>query len=154
MSFCPNCGCSLEPSSKFCRNCGAAVAEPSIPAVPVAPAVVAPVPQVYNAPVSTGAKVQGYVGMGLAIGGLFFAIIGLLYTFIGLVAEGLAFAFAIAFSFFSMPLSIIGGVLCDRSQEEGNTSTACSVGCKLRTAGIIVSAVMLVIGFLNLVAGA
>lgn len=154
MSFCSNCGCALEPSSKFCRNCGAAVAEPSVPVVPVAPAVVEPVPQVYKAPVSTSAKVQGFVGMGLAIGGLVFAIIGLLYTFIGLVEEGLAFGFAIAFSIFSMPLSIVGGVLCDRSQEAGNTSAACSVGCKLRTAGIIVSAVMLVIGFLNLVAGA
>ncbi len=154
MPFCFNCGTPLDASGKFCKNCGAAVSEASTPVNPITPTVIDPVPQVYVAPVSsTKSKVLGFVGMGLAIGGLFFAVIGLLYTFIGLaVEEGLAFGFSFAFSFFSMPLSIIGGILCNRSYLMGNRSAACSVGSKLRMAGIILSAVMLFIGFISLFA--
>ena len=153
MSFCSNCGNSLEADAKFCRNCGAPVAEyQTPPCAPAAPVVVPPVPQVYGDPVvSTKGKVLGFVGMGLSIGGFFFAVLGLLYTFIGMAEEGaLAFAFSISFSLFSMPLSIVGNSLSRRSRSMGNNSTPCSVGSKLGIAGIIVSAVMLFFGFIGL----
>lgn len=164
MSFCSSCGRPVAATDKFCKGCGAAVAakepaapvEPATPVTPVAPvAPAAPVTYVtktYSAPVcSTKAKVLGFVGMGLAIGGLSLAIIGILYTFIGLaVDEALAFGYSFGFSIFSFPLSIVGGILCSNSMDQGNRSAAPSVGSKLRIAGIVVSAVMLFIGFICL----
>ena len=37
MSFCPECGKSVGPSQKFCRNCGASLIEESPAAAPPAP---------------------------------------------------------------------------------------------------------------------
>ena len=145
MSFCTNCSHPLDAADKFCKNCGAAVAAASVPEAPV---IVEP----YSAPApSTKSKLLGFVGMGLAIGGLVFAVLGLLYTFIGMVSDGvLAFAFSVSFGLFSLPVSIVGGVLCNQSMAMGNHATPCSVGAKLRVAGIIVSAGMLFFGLIGL----
>ena len=135
--------------------------EPVVPVAPVQPEPAAPVAPVQPEPVpvcvapaepvvSGKDKALGFVGMGLAILGLFFACIGILYTMIGMSEQGFGFGMAFAFSLFSLPLSIVGGVLCGNSYNAGNRSTACSVGSKLRIAGIIVSAVMLFLGFVNL----
>lgn len=104
------------------------------------------------APVPAKAKALGFVGMGVAIGGLVFAVLGLLYTFIGIATEmeGLAFGYSIAFALFSFPCSIVGRVLCNNSKEMGNHATPCSVGSKMGIAGIIVSAVMLFFGLISL----
>lgn len=154
MPFCSNCGKPLDPSSNFCNNCGVAVGENNAPVTPTTPTIIEPAAQVYNVPInSTKSKVLGFVGMGLSIAGLTFAILGLLYTFIGVSAEeALGFGFSVAFGLFSMPLSIVGGILCGRSSSMGNYSAACSVGSKLRVAGIIVSAIMLFVGFFSLFA--
>lgn len=161
MFFCSNCGTALDDGAKFCRNCGAQVAEAcsAQPQESVAPAVIEPASQVHNQPVcgecvvSGKTKALGFVGMGLSIGGLFFAAFGLLYTFIFMtVLPEASFAYAILFSLFSLPLCIVAGVLCNKSIEQGNQSAACSVGSKLRIAGIIVSAVMLFIGTIALFA--
>lgn len=150
MSFCSNCGNPLGENVRFCANCGASVAEreaPVTPATPVIPADIEPAASV----VPVKAKVLGFIGMGLAIDGLVFAVIGLLYTFAFMaVEEGVGFVFALVWSLFSFPLSIIGGVLCNNSIEMGNRSAVCSVGSKLRIAGIIISAVMLFFGFVSL----
>ncbi len=150
MPFCSNCGNPLDASSKFCSSCGAPNTEPAAPVV--TPVIVESAPQIPEVPaVPVKAKVLGFVGMGLAIGGLFFAIFGLLYTFIGLAAEAaLGFGFSIGFGLFSLPLSIVGGVLCNNSIGMGNRSAVCSIGSKLRVAGIIVSAVMLFFGLISL----
>lgn len=176
MSFCTHCGNALGADAKFCGKCGAAVAAP-VAAAPVveAPVVAAPVVEapvveiipevaavpaapVYVAPVvntepvlSTKDKVLGFVGMGLGIGALFFAIVGLLYTMIGMEAYAMGFGMSFAFSLFSVPMAIIGRILCGKSMDAGNTSAACSVGSKLSLAAIIVSGVMVFLGFVNLV---
>ena len=150
MSFCPNCGNSLETTSKFCPNCGTAVAETAPVSTPI---VVEPVSQVYSTPVvSAKAKVLGFVGMGIAIGGLVLAIFGLLYTFIGMATEeiGLGFGLSVGFGLFSLPCSIVGRILCGNSVGMGNCSKSCSVGSKMGIAGIIVSAVMLFFGLITL----
>ena len=155
MFFCSNCGTALDDGAKFCRNCGAQVAEAcsAQPQESVAPAVIEPASQAHNQPVVSGkTKALGFVGMGLSIGGLFFAVFGLLYTFIFMATIPIAsFVYAIVFSLFSLPLCIVGGVLCNKSVEQGNRSAVCSVGSKLRIAGIIVSAVMLFFGMIALI---
>ncbi len=170
MSFCSNCGKSLTETDKFCKYCGTAAPATAEPVTPVAPAPqptpvtpVTPVAQpaptaVQTAPVYTvpscskKAKALGFVGMGLGIGGLVFAVLGILYTFIGLaVDEILGFTYAFVFGIFSMPLSIVGKILSGNSQDAGNCSAPPSVGSKLGLAGIIVTAVMLFIGFICLV---
>lgn len=154
MPFCPKCGNPIVPTNRFCGNCGAAVVEISEPVVPAEPVIAVPAVQTYTVPApSAKSKVLGFIGMGLAIGGLVFALLGLLYTSLGIIAvEGMGFAMSVAFGLFSLPLSIVGGVLCNRSTEMGNRSAACSVGSIMRVAGIIVSAVMLFFGIVSLAA--
>lgn len=176
MAFCSNCGNQIDANTKFCGICGAPVEAPVAPAAPAAPATpvtpvqetyyqetpvqptfVAPPPvmPVYQAEpvVSAKDKALGFVGMGLGIGGLFLAIFGIIYTLIGLSAEmGMGFGMSIGFGIFTWPLSIVGKILCGRSQDAGNTSGACSAGAKLALAAIIVSAVMMFFGFIDLFA--
>lgn len=126
---------------------------------PPAPTYQAPTYQapVYQAPiasepvVSGSDKAKGIVGMALAIGGLFFAVIGLLYAIAFLeIEEGMSLGMAIGFGIFSLPLSIVGKKLSASSAAAGNTSATCSVGNKLGLAGIIVSAVMFFFGFISI----
>lgn len=87
--------------------------------------------------ISVGTKVKGFVGMGLAIGGLVFGIISFIYFYFGI---------------FGIPMSIVGRILAGKSVEEGNQSSACSVGQKLGTAGMIVSIVGTVVGIIVMAA--
>ncbi len=168
MSFCSNCGNHLEENAKFCSKCGSAIAAPVTPPAPAAP-VEAPVPAepvysapvytpIYNAPavipeVSGKTKALGFVGMGLGIGGLFFAIFGLLFTIANMDSyydDGTALFLAIYMSIFSMPLSIVGRILAGKSRDGGNLSSVCRVGTSLGLAGLIVSCVMLFLGFVSI----
>lgn len=155
MSFCSICGNQLEDNARFCSKCGSPIAAPteSTPAEPVySTPVYAPI---YNAPavipeVTGKTKALGFVGMGLGIGGLVFAVLGILYTLIGMDFDGLGFGFSIVFSIFSMPLSVVGRILAGKSIDGGNTSGVCRAGTGLGLAGIIVSCVMLFLGFISL----
>ena len=155
MSFCSNCGNPVQPDSKFCANCGAVVSEVNMaPVAPAAPVVVEPAPQVVcGEPVCpTNARVLGFVGMGLSIGGVVMAAIFLLYTIVFMGIDGeTAFGASLIYGMISMPLSIVGGVLSDKGRNMGNRSAVCSVSSKLRIAGIIVTAVMLFVGLIGLV---
>ena len=169
MLFCSQCGTQLEESAKFCSKCGTPVAAPVEAPVetpvetPVAaPAATTPVyTPVYSAPVysapatvevSGSTKAQGFIGMGLAIGGLFFAVLGLIYTLVGLDYDALGFGMSIGFGIFSMPLSIVGRILSRKSMDCGNTSGVCRAGSGLGLAGFIVSCVMFAFGFISLLA--
>ena len=160
MSFCSNCGNPLEENAKFCSKCGSAIAAPAeVPAAPAEPVYSAPVyTPIYNAPavipeVSGKTKALGFVGMGLGIGGLFFAIFGLLFTIANMDSyydDGTALFLAIYMSIFSMPLSIVGRILAGKSRDGGNLSSVCRVGTSLGLAGLIVSCVMLFLGFVSI----
>ena len=99
----------------------------------------------------TAVKVKGFVGMGLGIGSLALSVLGIIYTlaFMGSY-YGEAFGAAIGFGIFSLPCGIVGKLLAGQSSDAGNTGAPCSVGSKLGLAGIIVSAVMLFLGFISL----
>ena len=162
MAYCSNCGNQIEDSAKFCSSCGTPVpvAAPAAPVhtAPAVPVYTAPAEQTYIVPaapakkaVPVKTKVLGFIGMGLGIGGLFFAIIGMLYTLIGMYENGLAFGMSVAFGgFAALPMSIVGKILCNQSVQAGNTARACSIGSKLSVAAIIVSGVMLFLGVINL----
>ncbi len=114
-----------------------------------------PAVRVATEPVVDGkTKAQGFVGMGLGIGSLVFAVIGLIYTLATLGYYATGFVVSLYFGLFSMPLSIVGKILCNKSQEAGNTSGACSAGGKLATAGMVVTIVMLAFGIISLLIGA
>lgn len=145
MNFCSHCGNPVKEGAKFCDACGAAFE---------APVAEAPVytPPVYAEPVVSGkTKAMGFVGMGLSIGGLFFAIIGLIYSLVGLGLPGLGFGFSIGFGIFSMPLSIIGRILSNKSIRGGFNSGAPRAGAGIGLAGLIISCVMLLIGIISLI---
>ena len=156
MAYCTQCGFALEEGSKFCKNCGASVAAVTTPAQAVYTEPVqqyeAPVTLVGTPVVSTKDKVFGFVGMGLGIGSLVMAILGLLYTLLGMVEVGLAFGMSIGFGIFSAPMGFIGRSMCRNSAAKGNLSRACSVGSSLSVVGIIISFVMLLLGTITLAA--
>lgn len=131
----------------------APVVEPVKPAAPVYCAPAEPVRTYTAAPiVSTKTKVFGFVGMGLGIGSLFFAVLGIIYTAIGMFGGiGAGFGFSIGFGIFSAPCGIIGIKFCNDSYKAGNTSKVCNIGKKLAIAGIIVSGVMAFLGFIDLI---
>ena len=167
--FCPGCGKAVEARQAPVQEATVqeipvtpVYAEPSAPVypIPTAPVYTAPTAAAYQAASTTvtavtevpvKAKVMGFVGMGLSIGGLMFGVIGLLYTFLGLsIGEGAGFMFAFVYGAFTLPLGLIGRSLCNKSQWAGFQSAACSVGSKLGIATIIVTAVMLFFGFVSL----
>lgn len=173
--FCPSCGKAVEerqvpqtPVQEVPVQEATVVtpvyAEPAAPVcpIPTAPVYTAPNAQAYQ-PVPTvvaavpevpvKSKVMGFVGMGLAIGGLFMAVIGLLYTVAGMsMGDGAGFALALVYGAFSLPLGIVGRILSGKSRLAGFQSAACSVGSKLGLATIIVTAVMVFLGFVSLLA--
>lgn len=156
MSYCSKCGTPIEPNERFCRGCGAPLAAEA----PAAPAYQPDYNDYsYNQPaysyeqpqVSGGTKAGGFVGMGLGIGGFFFALLGFIYTIIGLeIDEVMSFSMAFAFSIFSLPLSIIGMSLSSKSRNAGNTSAVCTVGKVFGIIGLVLTCVMLFVGFVAL----
>lgn len=155
MSFCVKCGYKLEADDQFCHACGASVArrtyepQPSPAGYPTAPTGLVPVME--EAPKISGkTKALGFVGMGLSIESFIVAIIGLLYTLIFVAIPPASFIFSLYLSVFSMPPAIVGRILSKKSIEGGNRSTVCTVGTRLGLAAIIISAVMVFIGFTSL----
>ncbi len=147
------------PAPTYAPPAAPTYAPPAAPAPtyapPAAPTYSYPAPTGYaaaSAPaVDAGTKAKGFVGMGLAIGGLVMAIIGIIACLASIDFDpAYAFGLTIGYGIFSFPLSIVGRILCNKSQEAGNTSGACSVGSKLGMAGLIVSIVMMGIGFIAL----
>ena len=155
MYFCPNCGKTSETEVAFCSACGTAMKPQGVPTAPAAP-VYAPVyapATSQSAPASSKPALgKAIAGMAMGIAGFVFALLGILYVFMGLTAEpALGFGFSIGFGIFSLPLSIVGMVLSKGAINEGSTSSMASVGKKLGTAGMIVSFVMLFLGFIALI---
>ena len=145
MSFCSHCGNQLETGDKFCRACGAAVVAEPVQNVP------APVAVKAEPVVSGKTKALGFVGMGLGIGGVVMGALGILYTLLFMAVPPMGITFAMVMGLFSVPLSIVGRILSNKSIESGNTSGAASAGMKLGIAGLIVSAVMLFFGLINMI---
>lgn len=159
MYFCPNCGKTSEEQVAFCSQCGTAMKQQGVvQAEESAPVYTPPAyTPVHEAePVSSSAsKVKGIVGMILGISGLVFAGLGLLYVLIGLAADpAVAFGMSVGFGIFSMPLSIVGKVLCGGAIEAGNTSGMARAGRTLGHVGMILSIVMFGLGFFALILGA
>lgn len=105
----------------------------------------------YVQPVQVAAPSLGKVitGMALSIAGISFAGLGLLYTLMFLAVETeVAFAFSLVMSFFSFPLSIVGFILSKNNINQGSTSAMSRVGKILGLIGIILSGVMLFLGFI------
>ena len=146
MFVCPNCNNTSNEAMNFCTKCGnqMILVETS------------PVLQGQNqAPLPSKAKI--ITGMVLSINGIAYAAIGILYVFLLALSsmatyqEDIAIATFICsfiFSLFSLPVSIVGFILSKNTINAGSTSTMSRVGKALGLAGIIVSAVMIVIGFL------
>ena len=100
-------------------------------------------------PSNLGRKIPGMI---MGIVGFVTALIGLIYTLIFVVGEAgaISFVFSIIFALESLPLSIIGRSLCHRCIDEGDESKMASSGSGLGLAGIILTIIMLVLGFLSL----
>jgi hypothetical protein len=97
-------------------------------------------------PSNLGRKIPSII---LAAFGLLFGVIDIIYTLLGFAIEPeVAIAFAIAFSIFSFPLSIVGRSLSRKCVEDGDYSASASVGSKLGTAGMVLTIISWVLGFI------
>lgn len=175
-NFCASCGAAMmvqeAPAPAPVTEPVAPVAQPAAPAAEEIPVVQAepvvtpppayqqpayqqqpqyqyvqqPAPVVQNAP-SLGKVITG---MALSIAGIAFAGIGLLYTLMFLAFEGeAAFAISLVMSMFSLPLSLIGFILSKNNVNAGSTSAMSRIGKTLGLIGIILSGVMLFLGFIG-----
>ncbi len=156
MYTCPKCNFNSETAMNYCPQCGNEMVhdEPIVTAEVIEP--VEPIqtaPYVYVAAPKPHLAVK-IVGMSLSIAGLVFLAIGSLYTLIGLIEAGMAFAFALVFALFFLPLSIVGLCLSNKCINAGDTSAMSRVGKILGIVGIILAGVSLFIGFTALIAAA
>lgn len=151
MAYCISCGQRVEDGAKHCPVCGAA-----IPAEQ--PVYVQPVPVQATPRVPVKARVLGFVGLGLGIEGLITSVIGIImvaiYTALAALfylegEVGMGFLptfFGVYMGFFTIPIAIVGRILCRKAIEGGNPSKVCVIGSKLNIAALIVSIVMVVLG--------
>lgn len=77
MGFCNNCGCELDASVRFCPRCGRENSLRTPQEGNRQPIELQATSAATTTP-GTGAKVKGFVGMGLGIGALIFAVISLI----------------------------------------------------------------------------
>lgn len=143
MFVCPNCNNISNEAMNFCTKCGTQMI--SVETNPASQ-------EQNQAPQPSKAKI--ITGMVLSINGIAYAAIGIFYTFILALTSIndyemaiITFIFSVVFSIFSLPASIIGFLLSKNAINAGATSAMSRVGKALGLAGIIVSAVMLFIGF-------
>ncbi len=147
MLICQKCGQTLMDGTRFCTNCGTAVEyvnQQVNQAQPTYTATAQPVPPAYNAAptITPGTRVKGFVGMGLAIEGIFGAFIAFIYSIIALstydynVSEGFA-AITIFLCFIQLATSIAGFVLSNISRNSGFANAATMVGKILGLIAII-----------------
>lgn len=142
MKICTKCNTAAGDNMNFCSICGA----PLTYVQPVQPQYS------YNQPAPNrgGNIAMRIVSMVLSISGFSFLILGFLYTLIGLVEAEMAFAFAFVFALIFLPMCIVGLILSNKCNNNGDYSTPCRVAKGLGLAGIIVSGVSLFIGFIAL----
>ena len=171
MAFCPNCGAQLSGNEAFCPSCAAPVAsQPQQPAYqqPVyeQPAYQQPVYEqptyqqpvyaqpVYQqttsaAPVQTGDKIKGFVGMGLGIVALIFAIIDfvMIFAVIGYapVAAGL-----IVYVIFTIALAIPGMILSAKAIGNGFKGVPAKLGKIFSLVSLIIGGVALLVSIIGL----
>ena len=151
MAFCNNCGTQIPDGAAFCPSCGAKYTP--VPAAPTyqqptyqQPTYQQPVygyqPPVANAQpeVSTGAKVKGFIGMGLGIGSLAIAVIALIVGFIS-VGEAYLAGSAIGYSLVAVGLGVPAKILAGKAVEEGFIGTPTKLGSVFGLIGIIVGGV-------------
>lgn len=166
MYICPNCANKSETATNFCSLCGSRMVEQ----IPEAPSTYQPEPQVYDIPqprqqvftaepvarpVATGpSKGKQIAGMGVAIGGFALGILNAFYAMILVGMEsGFGFGFAFGFSIFSLPLSLVGLIMSNKCIDQGATGKPSFLGKKFGLIGVILTAVALFFGFINLMVG-
>ena len=166
MYICPNCANKSETPTNFCSLCGSRMVEQ----IPEAPSTYQPEHRVYDIPqprqqvftaepvarpVATGpSKGKQIAGMGVAIGGFALSILNALYAMIFVGMEsGFGFGFAFGFSIFSLPLSLVGLIMSNKCIDEGATAKPSFLGKKFGLVGVILTAVALFFGFINLMTG-
>ena len=163
MYICPNCANKSETATNFCSLCGSRMVEQ----IPEAPSTYQPEPQDYDIPqprqqvftaepvarpVATGpSKGKQIAGMGVAIGGFVFGIFDAIYSSIFMFAPAPAgFIFAMIFSMFSLPLSLVGLIMSNKCIDQGATAKPSFLGKKFGLVGVILTAASLFMGFINL----
>ena len=172
IDFCPVCGTRMvnEAAPAYAAPAAPAYGAPAAPAYgapaapaydPAAPAYGAPAapaydPAAYGMPVAPAApegasKGKVIAGGIIGISGFSLAIFSIIFTLALLSEEVYAvpFGVAIGFGIFSIPLSIVGLVLCGGAIKQGATMGLAKAGKILGLIGVILSGVALVLGIIS-----
>lgn len=166
MSFCTNCGNQLNKETKFCPSCGKAVETAVVSAEkPVAEVAVLPAEVIVAEPVAkrrapAKTKALGFVGMGIAIIGLYCALIAcgetfmyaamLLDTVYNAGAGEAVFVMALIFTIMFLPICIVGLCLSSASKKTGFTIKAATLGEVFGVIGCVLICLLLFVGFISL----
>ena len=107
-----------------------------------------PIPQAQPV-VSAGAKVKGFIGMGLGIGSLAIAVIALIVGFAS-VGDAYLSGAAIGYSLVAVGLGVPAKILAGKAVEEGFIGTPTKLGSVFGLIGIIVGGVAGFFGIIGL----
>ncbi len=172
MRYCPNCQAQFDDSMVFCSNCGTALVqqaqpnyyqEPQYQYQQPMPGYPQPVPVDDNKP-STGRLI---VGMVLSLFGLeggavllfIYAYFGLISFIISFMAGGseqfyisaLSTYFSVLISVTSIPCSIIGLAMSNKSIARGAQSKMCKIGRITGIIGLILCIVPTLLSLVSLI---
>lgn len=142
MKYCYHCGKSLADDFLFCPGCGSA-------------ALYSPASAPTEEPCSVGAKVMGFVSMGLGIPSTFMSIANTLLILAGLIQSSEGgdpdlFGGFLFFAMFTLIFAVPAVILGTLSMKRDFRGSSATVGRAFGIMGAITATIVIVLGFINL----
>lgn len=142
MKYCYHCGKEMGDAFHFCPVCGSGMPYPHTPS-----------PIVRSC--STGAKIMGFVSMGLGIAAVIMSLANTLLILGGLISisdggdsdlfEGFLF-----FALFTLALSVPSAVLATASIKRDFSGSSATVGRAFGIMGMVTGSLLIILAFMNL----
>lgn len=142
MKYCYHCGREMDDAFHFCPVCGSGMPYPHTPS---------PIEKSYT----VGAKIMGFVSMGLGIAAVIMCIANTLLILAGLIQlpdgrDPELFAGFLFFALFTLAFSVPSVILATVSIKKDFPGSSATVGRAFGIMGCITGSILLILAFLNL----